>query len=37
MFTFKQNKYDTSYLKLDDALPETIRTKPTTRTNVVHK
>ncbi len=30
----KQNKYDQSYLKLDDALPEIIRTKPTTRTNL---
>ncbi len=27
---FKQNKQDTSYLKLDGALPETIRTTPTT-------
>ncbi len=30
----KQNKSDPSCFKLDDALPETIRTKPTTRTNL---
>ncbi len=29
--TFKQNSWDASYLKLDDALPEKIRTKPTSR------
>ncbi len=31
---FEQNKSDTSYFKLDDALPETIRTKPTTMANL---
>ncbi len=31
---FKQNKEDTSYFKLHDALPETNETKPTTRTNL---
>ncbi len=31
---FKENKWDTSHFKLDDALPETIITKPTTRANL---
>ncbi len=33
-YALKQNESDPSHFKLDDALPETVRTKPTTRTNL---
>ncbi len=33
---FEQNESDPSYFKVDAALPETIRTKPTTRTKSVN-